>query len=77
MKIPLRLFQQEAKKFLKDLPIELTRYGRVIAVVYSPGGPAKKISETPEKILPETPDYDFRLCKHGARIGICKHGCVR
>lgn len=33
----MREFQLNAAKYLKDLPIELTRYGEVVAVVYFPG----------------------------------------
>jgi len=61
-KIPFREFQQKGTKFLEDLPIALTRYGKVIAIVKSPQGELNQ--EDIEKDYVET-------CKHGYPAHLC------
>jgi len=83
-KVSLRSFQLKPTKYLKDLPIALTRYGKVICFI----GPLpkavskhfRKEEKKKEAIAGAhsvTRGDDVKLCKHGAQIGLCKYGCKK
>ena len=61
-KVSLRDFQLKPSKYLEELPIALTRYGTVIAIVKSPQGEMNQ--EDIEKDFVET-------CKHGYPAHLC------
>ena len=47
MKVPIKLFQRNMYKFLNQLPIHLTRHGRMFAMIVSEG--IKENSNIPEE----------------------------
>ena len=86
--VGIREVQVNLTKLLYDLPFEITRYGRVVAVVRGPKEIREPDEKTMVKNMRKTVDrldksiaspsgkWKFRgLCKHGASKGLCKHGC--
>ena len=76
--ISLREFQLHASKYIKELPIVLTKYGKpiakVIPFVLTDSPPIEnKLKEKEVEEIRES----FKVCQHGARLGLCKHGCTR
>lgn len=80
-KVSLRAFQLKPTKYLEDLPIELTRYGKTIAVIYigtEKGGRGfQKLYHKGKEVKVKKPKQDFKTCKHGSKIGLCKYGCKK
>jgi len=50
--LSIRQFNSNISANLKKLPITLTRYGEVIAVISSPSSPPA-VQKNPEKVIPE------------------------
>ena len=84
--VTVRQLQVNLTTLLRDLPFKITRYGRVIAVVSAEGPQPKvkkvkeeieEIKEKPKATLFDSPFKDAKLCKHGAAVGLCKHGCKK
>ena len=64
-KVSLRNFQLKPSKYINDLPIALTRYGKVIAFIKKKlnGKTVKKLIEKKKRV---------RTCLHGYPIHICQ-----
>jgi hypothetical protein len=87
--IAMREFQLNANKYLSQLPIELTKYGRVVALIQSPDGDkiSKKISESISEKKLETfealksdpeikPTIKKGTFKWNGIVNVCSHGFV-
>ena len=79
-KVSLRNFQLKPSDYLAKLPIALTRYGKVIAVLNNPSDVVDKISMDylEKKIAPQVVDRilrepEVKLCKHGKFPYLCEH----
>lgn len=70
-KVSLRNFQLKPSKYIKDLPIEITRYGKSIAqIVQIVGIPPKEVMEDIAKDLKEELKAP-PTCKHGYPAHLC------
>ena len=75
--IPLRLFQQKATQYLDDLPVALTRYGRVVCYIYPDKAKDEPITKSkPPKEAPS--ENKIEMCKCGDNMkGLCpKRKCA-
>jgi len=74
-KISVREFRNHISKYLKELPIMITRHGVEVALVEVP-----LPSEIHGNVLKSNPvrqKEEVKLCKHGSPIGLCKYGCTK
>lgn len=80
-RITLRNFQLKPTKYLEDLPIMLTRYGKDIAIVKKPQPDnsdnfidrVDKVTKTEVKIPKPKYEPTIKLCSHGYPPNLCKH----
>lgn len=73
-KYPVSYVQIHICELLEELPFQITRYGKIIAVVNGPSAG----NVTVKQIETKTPLVNLKgqtLCPHGALFGLCKKGC--
>jgi hypothetical protein len=79
-KVGIKEFRRDIHNYLNDLPITLTRYGKVVAHVIEY---KKEVDEgmdelkVPENMPVRKTTFDIKQCKHGSKVGLCKHGCKK
>jgi len=66
--VPFREFQQKGTKYLDGLPIALTRYGKIVAIVKLPSAESF-IQDSIEE--PKKPKGYIQSCKHGYPAHLC------
>lgn len=71
-KVSTAEFRGNMNLYLADLPIALTLYGKTIAVISAYAGGTLTIKKIGKSL-----DKAVRCCKHGSRIGLCKHDCKK
>lgn len=72
-KIPFREFQQMGTKLLDDLPIALTRYGKVVAYVRKDKGSGSSFKKTFDETKKIANNWKpAKECKHGIPTALCK-----
>jgi antitoxin (DNA-binding transcriptional repressor) of toxin-antitoxin stability system len=87
--ISIRQFQQHFHSELASLPFQVTKRGTPVFNVVTIDNVVTlkddnvvtsipRIIKTPEEAVEKVKEFavDFQICKHGARKGLCKFGCV-
>lgn len=79
-------FRANMYTYLDELPVELYKRGKKVASVVQDvqENTSKPVQDVQVKPLNSVQDVqeaikpivdDFKLCKHGVKLGLCKHGC--
>jgi len=75
--VPIRQFQRNFYKEIKDLPLVITKnklpFLRV--TTYSPDTTISGVTIKEKELPVTTPKPSKKFCKHGYMKGLCKYGC--
>ena len=72
--VTTRQFQLNQSKYLKELPIVLTHYGKRVALITKYIKSVNTFKANSKRMSGVFNKF-HHLCKHGSMKGLCKKGC--